>query len=368
MGIGIDNLGSVCSQAGLDRWELLGLAVLSAITVYRKELSSNSVYSSNKGVGGGGGGGGGGHKSVHVVTQHADGCQSTEGGDDDDDRQGKPCLCGRIGTREQRALAARRMRASIDERKLRRLVEGRMRSLDLPVHHLQQLRASVDASWSSFSTAWEARRARGSGVSTVGDLSAANGDVGAERATVYAGDFAMPRCSHASSHATPTPSSHPGDETTAVTRGNSAGDEGKGCVECAALAAARAAAANILRNVDGTVGLLELDDVWAASDLGALPAVTLQKSLSFLAPQDLLALAQVSTGGREAADADLVWREAWTARFGVMWESDMCRKASTRWHMHGWDPRSSVVPQVGVIFVFCGGGVGIVLRRTREST
>ncbi|CAM9925833.1 unnamed protein product, partial [Sphacelaria rigidula] len=54
VGTGLDNLGSLCSQTGLDRWELLGLAVLSAITVYRKELSSNSPY------GGGGGGSGGG--------------------------------------------------------------------------------------------------------------------------------------------------------------------------------------------------------------------------------------------------------------------------------------------------------------------
>ncbi|CAN0135409.1 unnamed protein product, partial [Ectocarpus sp. 6 AP-2014] len=74
--VGLDNLGSLCSQAGLDRWELLGLAVLSAITVYRKELSSNSVY----GKGGGGGGGGGrryhrtGGDGGSAVVVHVDGC------------------------------------------------------------------------------------------------------------------------------------------------------------------------------------------------------------------------------------------------------------------------------------------------------
>ncbi|CAN0114390.1 unnamed protein product, partial [Ectocarpus fasciculatus] len=77
VGVGLDNLGSLCSQAGLDRWELLGLAVLSAITVYRKELSSNSVY----GKGGAGGAGGPGGRRYHhtgdggsAVVVHVDGC------------------------------------------------------------------------------------------------------------------------------------------------------------------------------------------------------------------------------------------------------------------------------------------------------
>ncbi|CAN0496221.1 unnamed protein product, partial [Ectocarpus sp. 12 AP-2014] len=74
VGVGLDNLGSLCSQAGLDRWELLGLAVLSAITVYRKELSSNSVY----GEGGAGAGGRRYHRTGgdggSAVVVHVDGC------------------------------------------------------------------------------------------------------------------------------------------------------------------------------------------------------------------------------------------------------------------------------------------------------
>lgn len=212
-----------------------------------------------------------------------------------------------------------------------------MRSLNLPVNHLQQLRASVDASWSSLSTAWEARRARGSGARNKREESAEGVDD--ERRVSSASDgFVMPHCSHA----------HPPMETLQASKGGDREQVTKkeGCVECAALAAARAVAASILGNDDGTVGLLPVDDTWASSSLGALPVDTLNKSLGYLAPQDLLALAKVSTGAREVADSDMVWRETWQARFGGIWESGICRDAAKRWHLHGWCPESSDVPQV----------------------
>lgn len=309
--------------------------------MYRKELSSNSVYNGKKG---GNNHGKGRHQSVSVVT-HAAGCPAasavSEGGTN------KPCMCAtRIGAQQRRlASAASRLRTSVDERKLRRLIEGRMRSLDLSGNHLQQLRASVDASWSSFSTAWETRRARGSGATSVRECS---GEAEQARRPT-ADDFVMPSCSH---HA----SSHGNKHISAADTGLAVEqrEASPRCVECAALAAAHAAAASILRNDDGTLGLLEADDVWASSSLGALPVDTLNKALGFLAPQDLLSLAQVSMGAREAADGDFVWREAWSARFGAIWESGMCRGAAKRWHLHGWDPKSSSVPQVSSVRM--GGG------------
>ena len=346
-GTGLDNLGSLCSQAGLDRWELLGLAVLSAITVYRKELSSNSVYNGKR-VGKGGKGQDQSQEAAGI--EHVEGCpaavveataEATAGADDGNgvpERAGtKPskCKC------ECDAAQKRRRRASLDERKLRRLVEGRIRSLDLPVHHLQQLRASVDASWSSFAAAWEARRARTCGAGGAREGSGADGEAG--RAGI--GDFVLPPCSHASSHRKRSGwSAMLGNRGKALEGAD--GDQAE-CVECAALAAARRAAEVLLRNEDGTVGLLDADDVFASSQLGALPVDALNKSMAFLSPRDLLTLAQVSAGAREVADSNVVWRGAWLARFGFLWGSGICQDAAKRWHLHGWNPHSSSVPQVG---------------------
>lgn len=335
-GTGLDNLGSLCSQAGLDRWELLGLAVLSAITVYRKELSSNSVYNGKRVCKGRNGLG----QSGKLEIEHDEGCPVAAAATATIDgvnevsvtAEGKPLKCECVGVQ-------RRRRPNLDERRLRRLIERRIRSLDLPVHHLQQLRASVDASWSSFVAAWEARRARGGGSGTAREGPGASGEAG--RAGL---EFALPPCSHASSHRKCLGGSVDGDG-----KGKVYVDAEKeaGCVECAALAAARRTAEDLLRNQDGTLGLLEIDDVFALSKLGALPADALNGSLGFLSPQDLVTFAQVSGGAREAADSDVVWRDAWLARFGSLWESGVCREAAKRWHLHGWNPYSSSVPQVG---------------------
>lgn len=380
-------MGYLCSQAGLDRWELLGLAVLSAITVYRKELSSNSVYN-GKGAAAGGrryhqtdGGG-------NAVVLHVDGCLAAAAGAEGGSGgrgavgAGKPCMCARIAAlQRQRASAARRLRATEDERKLQRFVSGRIQSMNLPVNHLQQLRASVDASWTSFSTAWEARRARGSGSgsgsSAIDDEAAESGRE--ERAkTVPLPVFKMPTCSHhpSPSHAAAPPSDDGGvQRQQRGERGQSAASETKKgprpeeCVECAAIAAAHLAAASLLRGGSsvggddagagagadaalGGNGLLlgeeEPDDLWAGSSLGVLPADALHRAVTFLPPQDLLELAQVSNGAREAADSQLVWREVWWERFGTIWESEICRKAAWRWHLHKWNPKSSAVTQVSL--------------------
>ena len=370
---------------------MLGLAVLSAITVYRKELSSNSVYNGKGedalGGGSGGGDGGGGREGgrhqhfVAATIVHLEGCQAaaSAGNTQAGGSAGKPCKCARIAARQQqRAAALRRARVSEDERKLKRLVEGRIRSLDLSVNHLQQLRASVDASWSSFSTAWEARRSRGSGASNASDSAVGAGffagGIGgsapgeqqeARRAT---GDgFVRPPCSHGCSR-----DGTPSAAAAVVSEGGTAQTERRGrgwgrevpppspqpqseCAECAAHSAAHLAATAILRNKNGTVGLKEEDDVWVSSPLGALPMDALNKVLSFLPPPGLLAVAQASSGAREASDGDWVWREAWATRFGGVWESDMCRRAAIRWHLHGWDPRTSTVPQVRQLGVGPGG-------------
>ena len=379
VGTGLDNLGSLCSQAGLDRWELLGLAVLSAITVYRKELSSNSVYNGkgedSPGGGGGGGGGGRHNPSVSATTAHLEGCQAVSSGGNtqaDGSGGGKPCTCAHIAARrQQRAAALRRTRATEDERKLKRLVEGRLRSLNLSVNHLQQLRASVDASWSSFSTAWEARRSKGSGASNVsdsdggsfGDSGGGGGSSGSreqrESRRRAAGDgFVPPPCSHCCSRGGTPPASATSAVAAAaeVSAGGAPRKERRGrkglgreapqCAECAAHTAAHLTATAILRNEDGTVGFKAEDDVWVSSPLGVLPTDALNKVLSFLPARSLLAVAQASSGAREAADGDRVWREAWSTRFGGVWESDICRRAAIRWHLHGWDPRTSAVPQV----------------------
>eukprot|EP00752_Nemacystus_decipiens_P012406 g10993.t1 len=402
VGAGLDNLGYLCSQAGLDRWELLGLAVLSAITVYRKELSSNSVYN-GKGAGDGGRRGGrryhrtdGGGDAVVV---HVDGCHvavaaaaasavvgATEEGSGGHAAAaaaaaaGKPCMCARIAAlQRQRASAARRLRATEDERRLQRLVSGRIHSMNLPVNHLQQLRASMDASWSSFSTAWEARRARGSAsgsAAAIEDDAVEPGREGAKAAPLPV--FKMPPCSHHPS-AGPPPSEDGGVQRQRREREHGGGSEkqesappgvdgaNEECVECAAIAAAHLAAASLLRGSieDGTDGVLggggdglllagsgESDDLWAGSSLGVLPADALHRAVTFLAPQDLLALAQASHGAREAADSQLVWREVWWARFGVVWESEICRKAARRWHLHDWNPKSSAVTQGWKEFFF----------------
>ena len=423
VGAGLDNLGYLCSQAGLDRWELLGLAVLSAITVYRKELSSNSVYN-GKGAGDGGGGGGRRYHQTDgggdAVVVHVDGCHvavaaaaaasaaaaAAAGGIERGSgghaataaaaaataaaaaAAGKPCMCARIAAlQRQRASAARRLRATEDERKLQRFVSGRIQSMNLPVNHLQQLRASMDASWSSFSTAWEARRARGSGSGSAAAIDDDAAESERERAkTVPLPVFKMPPCSHhPSGRGLPSEDGevqqqqHKRGEPRQSTGGEHeegappGGEAGAGagaaagaeeCVECAAIAAAHLAAASLLRGSigDGTDGALgdggdglllpgegDSDDLWAGSSLGVLPADALHRAVAFLAPEDLLELAQVSHGAREAADSQLVWREVWWARFGAVWESEICRKAARRWHLHGWDPKSSAVTQVGLL-------------------
>lgn len=376
--------------------------MLSAITVYRKELSSNSVYN-GKGVGdgggrnGGGGSGGGGHyhrtdcgDSAAVV--HVDGCHiavaaaaaaAAAGAEAPADDKagtgaGKPCMCARIAAlQRQRASIARRLRATEDERKLKRLVAGRIRSMNLSVNHLQQLRASVDASWSSLATAWDARRVRGNSSSSRSSRSqeAAGGE--RERAKTVPlplSRFEMPPCPH-HSHTSSRPHSLGGGvQQQQERRGPSAASYsvGKekntlpkaeaGCAECSAIAAAHLTAASLLHgsiqdgNVatdggGGTGGFLlsgedEVYDLWAGSSLGVLPEDALHRVVAFLPPQDLLELAQVSNGAREAADSQLVWREVWWARFGVVWESEVCKKAARRWHLHNWDPKSSAVTQV----------------------
>lgn len=394
--------------------------MLSAITVYRKELSSNSVYN-GKGTGSGGGSGGRRYHQTDgggdAVVVHVDGCHAAvaaaaaaaaAGGAEQGDgghgaaaagaasaaaaaAAGKPCMCARIAAlQRQRASAARRLRATEDERKLQRFVSGRIQSMNLPVNHLQQLRASMDASWSSFSTAWEARRARGSGSGSAAAIDDDAAGSGRERAkTVPLPAFKMPPCSHHPSAGTP-PSADSGgvvrqqqQQRTRGERGHSAGSEREGgpqpegggggggggpeeCVECAAIAVAHVAAASLLRGSigdgstaaaleDGGNGRLlpgdgQSDDLWAGSTLGVLPADALHRAVTFLAPQDLLELAQVSNGAREAADSQLVWREVWWARFGVVWESEICRKAARRWHLHGWNPKSSAVTQVSCLW------------------
>lgn len=336
-GTGLDNLGSLCSQAGLDRWELLGLAVLSAITVYRKELSSNSVYNGKRVSRGRTGLG----QNGKLAVEHDEGCPvaaaATATVDQVNGRKPLKCDCVNV---------QRRRRPNLDERKLRRLIERRIRSLDLPVHHLQQLRASVDASWSSFAAAWEARRARGGGSGTARDSPGSSGEAG--RAGV---EFALPPCSHASSHRKCMGRSVDEDGKGKARR--DAEEREAGCVECAALAAARRTAEDLLRNRDGTLGLLDIDDAFALSKLGALPPDALNGTLGFLSPQDLVTFAQVSGGAREAADSDVVWRDAWLARFGSLWESGVCREAAKRWHLHGWNPFTSSVSQVGHAIFQC---------------
>eukprot|EP00903_Cladosiphon_okamuranus_P015081 g13950.t1 len=413
-GAGLDNLGTLCSQVGLDRWELLGLAVLSAITVYRKELSSNSVYN-GKGAGGDSDGCGGRrhHRTDgggHAVVLHVDGChvavaaaaaaasagEAEQGSDGYGPiaaaaaaaaAAGKPCMCARIAAlQRQRAAAARRLRATEDERRLQRFVSGRIQSMNLPVNHLQQLRASMDASWSSFSTAWEARRTRGSG-SGISDDEARESGREQRAKTVSLPVFKMPPCSHHPSAEPPPPSDDGGvqrrqrgergrvggghKEEGAPPVGGAVAGGAEECVECAAIAAAHLAAASLLRGSigggadgdgalgDGRDGLLlpkgeeaVCDDLWAGSSLGVLPADALHRAVTFLTPQDLLELAKVSNGAREAADSQLVWREVWWARFGAVWESDICRKAARRWHLHDWNPKSSAVTQGWKEFFF----------------
>lgn len=389
--------------------------MLSAITVYRKELSSNSVYN-GKGAGGDSSSRGGRryHQTDgggHAVVVHVDGCHiavaaaaaaAAAGGAEQGSgghgpaaaaasaaaaaaATGKPCMCARIAAlQRQRASAARRLRATEDERKLQRLLSGRIQSMNLPVNHLQQLRASMDASWSSFSTAWEARRARDSGSGSGASAIDEAGESRRERArTVPLPVFKVPPCSHHPSAGTPPPSDDGGvQRRQRGERERSAGSEkeegappdggagaGAGgaeeCVEGAAIAAAHLAAASLLRGsigegADGALrdagdGLLlpgeeaECDDLWAGSPLGVLPTDALHRAVTFLAPEDLLELAQVSNGAREAADSQLVWREVWWARFGALWESNICRKAARRWHLHNWNPKSSAVTQVRLV-------------------
>ncbi|CAM9474225.1 unnamed protein product, partial [Hapterophycus canaliculatus] len=267
--------------------------------------------------------------------------------------------CARISAlQRQRASAARRLRADEDERKIKAFVAGRIRSLDLPVNHLQQLRASMDASWSSISTAWEARRTKsnggvnGAGAGVGGKHGASDLSV-RQRATTepLPGCSPPPRCSrHASS------SSESGGELGRPRQTTSRRHE-KGpiggvameaeCTECAAIAAAAfLGGAGDASDMQVLQGRYAAEDRWAGSPLGILPTDVLHRAATFLSPQDLLALAQVSKGGQEAADSQLVWREVWWARFGAVWESEICMKAARRWHLHGWDPKSSAVTQV----------------------
>ncbi|CAM9823607.1 unnamed protein product, partial [Discosporangium mesarthrocarpum] len=76
-----------------------------------------------------------------------------------------------------------------------------------------------------------------------------------------------------------------------------------------------------------------------------LPSDALQKVLEFLAAPDILSFGGAASFSYQAADEEPVWRSAWVQRFGQMWETDLCREAAARWHLHGWDPRSSGVEQ-----------------------
>lgn len=561
VGTGLDNLGSLCSQTGLDRWELLGLAVLSAITVYRKELSSNSVHRTGAKQQQGAGAASlriegeetgvtndldinGEHDerfsnssvsraafTIPPGFQHKDGCfitlRNKRKSDPDIDngtvsgqqppcsqQEPTPCECLLAVAAAAAAAAASPNSlppSAVEQRKLRRLVEGRMRSLGLPVHHLQQLRASVDKSWLLFAAAWgETLRSRhGSGAPAANkgmkegdrdDFLTSSSVSGVGSPSPASGAFVLPPCSHRF-HRTKSRTGRSakkgtvnnsdeqghrgawsgdgeggrgvlskggGNDDAAVRRllptreaegrfvpkgeeqvlvispgnvkradrgnedndkssstsscnnddnpnniynkmltaatvapedgavaapageGNSRSgvdtfskvlsDHGKGdnspadaadedggaaqtdtedededeeCPECSLLAAAHAAAAataaSILQNGDGTVGLMDTDDSWMGSVLGTLPSDALQKALGFLEAKDLLTMAHVSAGSQEAADHDLVWREAWLARFGRLWDSGMCQEAASRWHLHGWDPRSSAVPQASFL-------------------
>lgn len=509
VGTGLDNLGSLCSQTGLDRWELLGLAVLSAITVYRKELSSNSVYhgkEQNSTAGGGGATAGDGeagigsddriHMDGFVIPsgfRHAEGCPMASGGGakdvgdsnnaeerhqqgtasadsnseeddpvaviddhaerravrwsrspcDDDARDSHPaaseasiawpCQCLLAASAAAASTSTSPPPSAADRRRLRMFVESRIRSLDLPVAHLQQLRASLDKSWSSFATAWEVRRSR----DVVGNTDDGRPDVLVVGSGMDARGVGLilPPCTHrprpfkrSETVSGTTERGSAGNEATVCDRmaehsgegghesvssdgnvehrvmraeeekresqsplsdqklkawwrwraeteskKNTGGEkrdviakcvdpkveqEKDECPECAALAAAHtaahAAAASIL-NGNGTVALLENDDAWTSSALGALPADALQKALGFLDAKNLLTFAKVAVGAQEAVDDDLVWRQAWVTRFGSLWESDLCREAALRWHLHGWNPKSSSVPQVCLCF---SGGRG----------
>lgn len=352
VGTGLDNLGSLCSQAGLDRWELLGLAVLSALTVYRKELSSNSVYHGRRGRHRRGDA-----KSSSPAFQHAEGCPGAEV--DGGSGGGRPCACVEGAQRAAAAAVAAAAAASVpasavDQHRLRRLVEGRMRSLNLPVKHLKQLRASVDASWASFAAAWEAGRGAKGGN---GGKSRAGEKAASVAASV---DFVMPPCSH-------SPRA-PSAWVRLGRRKGASGDRALECMECAALKAAHAAAASILRKGDTSI-MTRSDpiDAWASTMLGALPAVSLQKTLGFLQPKDLLVVAQVSKHAREAADEDWVWREAWISRFGELWKSDKCQHAASRWHLHDWDPRNASVKQVGAALSRETSPCRIGIRRVRSA-
>ncbi|CAM9220374.1 unnamed protein product [Scytosiphon promiscuus] len=255
----------------------------------------------------------------------------------------------------------------------------------------------MDASWASISTAWEARRTKSNaGVIGNGGGGGGEGKNGRQRATTAAPlpGSSPPLCSrHASSSprlrlaaaaaaasaaVTPAAPSEGGGEQgrirqtagrqseegaalSAAAGGEKGEEEGcEECEECAAIAAAHAAAAAFLGDgVGGESGRLLLlqgqyaaEDLWAGSPLGVLPTDVLHRAATFLPPQDLLELAQVSKGGREAADSQLVWREVWWARFGAVWESEMCRNAARRWHLHDWDPKSSAVTQGWKDFFF----------------
>ncbi|CAN0527542.1 unnamed protein product, partial [Ectocarpus sp. 8 AP-2014] len=233
-------------------------------------------------------------------------------------------MCARIAAQQrQRASAARRLRQAEDERRLESLVAGRtammIRPLDLSVNnHLQQLRASVDASWSSFSTAWDARRARGSGSgSTEGGGLLSDAKATAAPPLPPAAGFVMPPCTH---RGAPPAGNRRGRGHTAVEEGERTAAAEAECPECAAIAAAHVLAGAGAATTGGRLQQqqgrgADVVDVWAGSSLGVLNADALHRSLTFLQPRDLLELAQASRGAREAADSQLVWREVWWARF-----------------------------------------------------
>ncbi|CAM9823538.1 unnamed protein product, partial [Discosporangium mesarthrocarpum] len=145
---GLDNLRSLGDSMGLDKWELLALVVLSAITVYRKELSSNRVYQGSDGKKERGFSGAVDLKDV----PHTEDCQRR--GEDGDRR----CACAAVA--EAAALAAEAEAAGLgvgeggEDRKtgLRELVHQKLQSLNLPTNHLQQLHARLDSTWAYFSS------------------------------------------------------------------------------------------------------------------------------------------------------------------------------------------------------------------------
>ncbi|CAM9945265.1 unnamed protein product [Choristocarpus tenellus] len=298
VGSGLDNLHSLGNQVGLGTWELLGIAVLSAITVYRKELSSNHIYTGTSKVNGIDR-----RRSLSEVQTHADDCPM-HGGD-----IGHRCACAAV--QEAAALAGAAEVAGVedgeDKKSLRELIEQHMQSLNLPTSHLQQLHARLDSTWSAFSA-----------VSRGGERAERSGRSHSAAATLGSAHWGM------------ATEQHQGDELGKLPQDS----------DMATHATSPFEAINSLLLIPQHSGAV-------LSGLGRLPSDALEKVLSFLSAQELLAFAQVSKFGQVAADSDPLWRSVWLGRFEALWKSELCLEAAARWHLHGWDPRTAKISQVG---------------------